>query len=674
MTFPLEDSQKWKQLARVAETAKYAIVVTDTAGNITWCNYAFTALTGYTLEEILGKKPGNFLQGPKTDPETVERMRKAIEDHKDFEGEIYNYTHGGKGYWVLLSISPLCDEQGHHEGFVSIQVDITERKYMESEMRSLKESLEIANEQLEQANTQLEEALSQANQMATESSVVNQIKDEFIMHMTHEIRTSLASVIGLGALLEETTLSPEQKEYADGICVGGDTILTIIQDVLDFSRIEKGDLQIVKKPFDIRHCVEMAVECLASKASEKRLDLACWVDDSVPQMMVGDAMRIRQILLNFLTNAVKFTEEGEVVVTVESQHREGSFHEIRFKIQDTGIGIPKDRMSVLFQPFGRVEQRPEHEGTGLGLCLSRRLANLMGGTASARSEEGKGSTFYFSIVIEAKTASPPVYLSGEVTELKNKKVWIAGGSSANARFLAQMLEIWGISTHVESSLEQVVQQISQRASIPDGVILSTLSGYSIEWLEKIRKSCEKENIPLATLLNSGEAVPFPIKTISKPLRREHVYQTIMALFTSNSLATSSAFADKMLLADDLPLRVLLVEDNAINRKVATRMFEKQGYRIDSTANGLQAVEAQHQHQYDVIMMDLRLPGIDGIEATRRIRKTCAKQPWIIALTASVSTVDREECMNAGMNDFIAKPLRFEDISSSFEKILSKKIV
>jgi PAS domain S-box-containing protein len=485
-------------------------ISTLSEGKFVDVNESFCELVGYSREELIGKTSTELRMW--ADPEDRPRIA-AILDQKGALREVENRLIRKDGdYRDCIGSIEVIDVR-NEPCLLIIFLDITERKRVTAQLRGAKEVAETA------ART----------------------KTEFLANMSHEIRTPMNAIIGMTGLLSETTLTDQQREFVETIRQGCESLLSIVNDILDFSKIESGRLELEKHPFNIRQCVEAAIDLLANEAAKKDVDIACIVDKETPTYLAGDITRVRQVLVNLISNAVKFTPSGEILVIVKTSKISPALYEVHFSVSDTGIGIPKDRMDRLFQSFSQVDASTTrtYGGTGLGLAISRDLAQMMGGRMWAESEDGKGSTFHFTIRAEAASVAVP-----------------------------QTRE-----TRIEINL-----------------------------------------------------------------------------------------------SDRLPLSILIAEDNPVNQRVGQHMLNQMGYRADVVANGLEAIEALRNRTYDVILMDVQMPELDGLEATRRIRKEIAGDgPRIIAMTANAMPEDRDKCLAAGMDDYIAKPINFVQLQAVLER-------
>ncbi len=494
--------------------------------------------------------------------------------------------------------------------------------------------------------------------------------DEFLANMSHEVRTPLNAIIGMTGLLLDTTLSPEQRDFVETIRYSGDALLSVINDMLDFSKIEAGKLDLEQQAFNLQTCVEETIDILAPVAAQKELELGHLIDYRVPQRLIGDVTRLRQVLVNLLGNALKFTEKGEVVLTVTAEPREEQRYEVHFAVRDTGIGIPADRIDRLFHPFSQVDSTTaqRHGGTGLGLAICMWLCRLMGGRIWVESEgSGRGSTFHFTIVAEAAPAHSDIPLA--LAELKHARVLIVDDTAVNRLILTRQTQrepYCMVATAVASGAEALqclrngerfdVAILDVRMPVMDGVTLA----------QEIRKLCP--DLPLIMLTSLGRSEPEMkgVKVaafLTKPIKPGQLYQAItQALQTRVAQASQPPQIDPATGAYN-PLRILLAEDNKVNQKVACRILDRLGYRCDIAANGLEVLAAVERQPYDVILMDVQMPEMDGLEAARRIneRLNGRARPRIIAMTASTMEGDRKLCLDAGMDDYISKPVRVEEL-------------
>jgi len=632
-------------------------------------NPAHERITGVPKEKSLDT--ANYVAVSHPD----DREKQRVLQQRLYSGEIdefsmeKRYIHAdGKVVSTVLTMHCYRDALTGEMKEVNTIVDITEAKRAQQE---------AARELARQA------AELQAAKDAAERA--NQAKSEFLAMMSHEIRTPMNGVVGMTSLLLDSRLDHEQREYAETIRHSGEALLTIINDILDFSKIESGRLEIEREAFGLRECVEGTLDLLAPQFAAKRLDLLYEIADGVPGQVRGDATRLRQIIVNLLGNAVKFTEKGEVVLSVRAQLREDGRTELVFAVRDTGIGIAPEAMGRLFQSFSQVDASTTRRfgGTGLGLVISKRLVEIMGGRMWVESEVGRGSTFSFTLAVEAMPSKPRPYLGAGVSSLAGKRLLVVDDNATSRRILTTLATGWGMSTRAASSGDEALAWLRNGEPFDVAVLdmqMPAMDGGTLAI--EIRRLRSVGQLPMVMLSSLGhrEFIEDPslfAVYLSKPTKSSQLFDTLIEVLQAREFDEAHVFQATDLPAAPIrhPERVLIAEDNAVNQKVALFILAKLGYRADVAADGKEVLDALRRQSYDIILMDVHMPEMDGLEATRRIRQADPPdRPWIIALTANAMYGDRELCLAAGMDDYISKPIKPEEMATALGRTKSRPAI
>jgi PAS domain S-box-containing protein len=641
-------SRQRQYVETLLRVSPVAIIALDPEARVRSWNAAAERLFGWNTDEAMGRSIDDLVTNDEVREEALAITRRLTEG-----ADVQLVTRRARRDGALIDVQVFAGPvmvDGKLVGALVIYADVAE---------------------MQQARTAAERA--------------DRAKSAFLATMSHEIRTPMNAIIGMTGLLLDTELDGEQREYAEIVRGSAESLLTVINDILDFSKIEAGQLDLERVPFNLRSCVESVLDLAAATLDRSRsIDMAYVWHQDTPEVVVGDVTRLRQILLNLLSNALKFTEHGEVVVTVESRPLNGAAYELHFAVRDTGIGIGPDRIGKLFQSFSQLDPSTtrKYGGTGLGLVISKRLTELMGGSMGVTSEVGVGTTFRFTMVVERAGEIPvDVRLHAEHADLRGCRLLVIDDNETNRRILVEQTTAWGLHVRATGSPGEAIAWVQAGEPFDVAILdmqMPDMDG--VELAERIRALRDPGELPLILCSSLGrreanvEAAGFAA-FLTKPLKPSQLLDTLLEVVLQTvrkPVAPASAAPAPVTPVHNL--RVLLAEDNAVNQKLALRLLERMGLRADVAGNGYEVLDALSRQRYDVVLMDVQMPELDGVEATRQIRERLpgADGPWIIAMTANAMQGDRDTYLAAGMDDYVSKPIRPDELANALGKVLTDR--
>ncbi|MBN1437465.1 MAG: response regulator [Sedimentisphaerales bacterium] len=657
-----------KKLSTAVEQSPASIIITDTNGTIEYVNDRFTAITGYTSEEAIGENP-RLLKSGHTSCEEYQDLWQTITSGKEWRGEFLNKKKDGETYWESVYISPMTDEQGNVVHFLGVKEDITQRKLVERQLKEAKEAAENAS----------------------------RVKSEFLANMSHEIRTPMNGVIGMTELLLDTELDGEQRDFAKAVSGSAKALLTIIDDILDFSKVEAGQLEIENIPFDLRATIEEVAAVLAPKIDPAHVELIIHYDPETPRILIGDPNRIRQVLINLANNAIKFTEKGHVLISISSQEQDDGNLTVQFEVEDTGIGIPPDKLDHVFGKFTQADTSTSRKygGTGLGLAICKQLVELMGGEVGVRSELDKGSCFWFNLGLPVHESNYDIEIpSGSLSEVR---ILVVDDHELNRKIFQQQLERWNIENDTCNSGQEALERLREARAKNRPYHMAILDYQmphmnGLDLAKAIKDDPQLKNTILVMASSVGKhnkqaqlnrvgLAAYLIKPVSQSL----LMNTLVSAWDMNvavaahqsdseSSGNDAVQKEQKRKPDKFDAHILVAEDHPVNRKLAVAMLQNAGCRVDTAVNGIEVLKKLETQSYDMILMDCQMPEMDGYEATVKIRQreSSDQRTLIVAMTANAMQGDRQKCIDAGMDDYIAKPINKVKFFELLHKYLNKE--
>ena len=673
-------------MENILDNTQDMVITTDTNGCVVEFNTGAEQILGYTRREVVGRSAEMFY---------LDRhiKRGLIEEIKN-NGAVRNYetklrTKQGSDLHMVITVSQLKDNSGDIIGAVEVGKDITEKNRRDEELAKTNKKLE--SEIIERKIVEIE--LNAAKESAEGA---NRAKSEFLANMSHEVRTPMSGVIGMTDLLLDTHLTPEQYEYADTIRSSADSLLNIINDILDFSKIEAGKLVMEDIDFELHVTVDSLLDVFAVKADEKELEFSCFIEQGASTLLRGDPGRLRQILINFVSNAIKFTKYGQVDLSV-SQIRETDTHTtLQFTVRDTGIGIPADRVKRLFQSFTQVDSSTtrEYGGTGLGLAISKQISELMGGQIGVDSEEGKGSTFWFTVELEKQPFDRQETI--ELGGIDSMRVLVVDDNRAKRHVLRRFLESWRCRVEEAGSAVEAMKMlransngINQFKVVLIDYCMPEMDGESLG--KEIKADSRLKDLALVMLTSSGQRGDADrlrnlgfAAFLPRPIKQSQLFDCLQIITGKRVMIEKNSagqIVTRYSISEDRKrrARILLAEDSIINQKIALHILEKKlGFHADVVNNGREAIDSLKRTDYDMILMDCQMPEMDGYEATQIIRDSLSTvrnhNIPIIAMTANAMNGDREKCIDAGMDDYVSKPISVNKLFESIERHLPEELM